>query len=199
MGRPLAFLTISRVRGITTVSISIIMALALWCVYLLRINDSLRIQNAQSGHVVSEVATQRPSIGSKLLLIHGHTVDNQERTLDLAHRKTRTLLLVLSPACPYCRVNFQNWRDLLQLVSSDQVVWADITDTADSSYMVAAGIPANATMIRLDPDEAEQANLDATPTTVVLDPHGVVKWSWSGVMSKEKVSELRRLLSSSGI
>jgi predicted transcriptional regulator len=39
--------------------------------------------------------------------------------------------------------------------------------------------------------------LTSTPTTILLDHKGIVRWSYSGVLSTEQVNELKSLLSSS--
>jgi hypothetical protein len=133
-------------------------------------------------------------VGTTIVSLRGRTISDQKTTVDLSHRKHGTLLLVLSPVCPYCRVNLHNWRNLLQGLSSDEVLWVDITGTADSRYLATAGISENANVILLDDDPINRNRFTATPTTVLLDPNGVVKWAWSGIMGDEQLDRVRTLL-----
>jgi hypothetical protein len=176
-----------------------IFALMICAGYLLWKDHRLQKQNHTQAEQLKRRtdAQQAPRVGSTMSLLRGHTISQQNVTLDLSRRESGTLLLVLSPVCPYCRVNFHNWRDLLQGVSPDRVVWVDLTSTADARYMTTVGIPAKANFILLNADDTNQNRLIATPTTVLLDPHGVVRWSSSGIMSGEQVAQLRGLLTSS--
>lgn len=90
--------------------------------------------------------------------------------------------------------------ELLALTSPDQIIWADVSDTADSDYESLYGIPRGATLVRLDQEGVKASGLLSapTPTTVWLDSHGLVRWSWAGVLSKAQMDELRILLTSEG-
>jgi len=173
-----------------------ILTVMIWAGSLQRTNQKLRQQNHAQAEQLNKYAgiTGGPVVGSEIAALHGHAMDKRHVTLDLAHRTGGSLLLVLSPVCPYCRVNFHNWRDLLQTVPSDHVVWVDLSGTADDRYLASVGLAASATVISLDQDESIPSSLVATPTTVLLDSHGVVRWSWSGVMNNDQVDELRGLL-----
>jgi hypothetical protein len=150
---------------------------------------SIKQINAQSG----------PMVGSKISLLSGRDISHRTETIDVSHRKMGTVLLVLSPVCPYCRVNFHNWRDLLRGVSQNRVIWVDLTGTADSRYMATVGIPSKANLILLNEDDAQHNRLVATPTTVLLDPHGLVVWSSSGIISSLQVNQIRGFLVSSHV
>lgn len=155
-----------------------------------------RQDRAQTEHLNKSLSVQGPPIGTTISTLRGRTLSHQNVTFDFSHRKRETLLLVLSPVCPYCRVNFHNWRDILQTVPADQVVWVDLTGTADARYIATVGIPANANFISLEQGGANSNCLASTPTTVLLDSYGVVRWSLSGIMNDEQVGELRNLLKS---
>ncbi len=127
-------------------------------------------------------------------MLRGQTISGQNATVDLSQREKGTLLLVLSPTCQYCKANFHNWRDLLPFVSSDQVVWVDLSGTADANYLASVAIPSEATVIRLNPEERTLYGLSVTPTTVLLGPHGVVRDAWPGLLGQEQLDQLRRLL-----
>jgi len=174
-----------------------LLVLAACCASLLWANRSLQKKNRLLVEEVARVSgTRGPPVGSSISFLHGLTISGQDVRLDLAARESGTLLLVLSPVCPYCGDNFHNWRDILRLVPSDQVIWADVTGRVDARYLASVAIPANSNVIRLYPEVRTLYDLNVTPTTLLLGPHGLVSWKWSGVMSDEEVKQLRGLLKS---
>ena len=109
-----------------------VLVLAIACGVLLLMNHKLQKQNRLLVEQFRSLSTaQGPPVGSKISLLRGHTISGQNATLDLSQRENRTLLLVLSPVCPYSRANFHNWQDLLPLVPPDEVVWVDLTGAAE--------------------------------------------------------------------
>jgi len=172
-----------------------VLVLTIACGVLLWMNHALQKENRSLFEEFRSLSTaQGPPVGSTISYLRGRTISGQNVTLDLARRESGTLLLVLSPQCKYTKLNFRHWRDVLPLVSVDQVVYVDLTGTADSSYLASVAIPANAKVIRLDPEERTLYNLSVTPTTVLLGAHGVVRGVWPGLLNGEREEELRRLL-----
>jgi hypothetical protein len=135
-------------------------------------------------------------IGSTISNLYGHTITNQTLKLNLTHQRGDTLVLVLSPSCPYCRINFHNWRTIIGIVPpNDRVVWADLTGTADPKYLKTYGIVEKATIILLD-SQANPIKTLPTPTTILLDSNGIVKWTHSGVLDVDQVKQIKLLLAS---
>ena len=163
--------------------------------YFFRNHQVLRQQgSSQTEHLRENSAEQGASIGSMIPQLRGRTITHQTVSFDLSNRRHDTLLFVFSPICTYCRVNFHNWRSILQVVAPDQVLWVDVTGTADTTYLASYGIPKDENIVLLDDRSSKSNLLAATPTTVLLDPHGAVRWSVSGVMNEEQVSQLQYLL-----
>jgi hypothetical protein len=180
-----------RYAGIATLTLVVACAVLLW------VNHGLQKQNRLMDEQLRSLSTgQGPPVGSKISFLRGHTVSGQPATLDLSQRENRTLLLVLSPQCKYTKLNFSHWRDLLSRVPLDQIIYVDLTDTADFDYLASVAVPSNANLIRLDPEERTLYSLSVTPTTVLLGPHGVVRFVWPGVMGQEQSDQLWRLLKS---
>jgi hypothetical protein len=166
---------------------------------------SIRAYHARSdgrgrlGHVASTdpVQPKELQVGSTISSLSGHTITKQTLKLNLTHRRGDSLLLVLSPSCPYCRINFHNWRNIIGMMPlNDQVVWADLTGGADPKYLKNYGIAENATIILLDDNQANSIKTLPTPTTIILDPNGVVKWVHSGVLDVDQLKQIKLLLSS---
>jgi hypothetical protein len=166
---------------------------------LLWANRSLQKQNRSLDDQVSRLSAEKaPIVGSTISSLRGQTITNEKVVLDMSHRQRSSLLMVLSPVCPYCKVNFPNWKSLIPSLSSDQVVWVDITGKADEAYEKSASLPKPTELIRLDPEERTLYDLSVTPTTVVLDSHGTVKWAFAGVLDDKKLREIRELMTAPG-
>lgn len=134
-----------------------------------------------------------PLVGSTIDILAGQDITGTAVSVDLSHREKGTLLLVLSPHCPFCRINFQNWREILTTVPKDEVVWVDVTDTADQMYLVTVGISSDAKLIKLTSSTAAARQLLVTPTTVLLDQHGKVRLSATGVLHGDDVAQFKKL------
>ncbi len=111
--------------------------------------------------------------------------------ISLANRTHSSLLFVSSPHCPFCRINFHNWRTLKSGVSNDQIVWLDTTGTVDALYLKSYGISSDSRVLASS-DFSSQLGIDPlpTPTTILVSPRGVVLWIGSGVLSDEQVKSL---------
>ena len=174
-----------------------LIVLAIACGLLVRRNKQLqgKLEHARI-RTTATSGNNGPSVGSTFPNIHGVTQEKRALEVDLSHRSAPALLFVLSPSCPYCRVNFHNWRDLAARMSREQVVWIDITGSATDDYTNAEGIPKGATFLSVDDSTAAEHNFLATPTTVLVSPTGTVTWSWSGVLNPPQMNELMKRLSS---
>jgi hypothetical protein len=188
---------VERFTGSCRSAVIAVAVLAASCGYLGWRNHILQEQTRTLTEQMKRMSPSKgPSVGATVSLLRGQTISGEGVTFDLAHRKDSTLLLVLSPVCGYCRVNFHNWRSLLPKVRPEQVVWADVTGTADADYLASVGIQADASVIRMDRETLTQYHLTSTPITVLLGPNGTVRWAWSGAMKEEQVNDLQALLES---
>jgi hypothetical protein len=136
----------------------------------------------------------KPAIGSVMMPLQGLSMSHKDMTIDLSHRRHRSILFVLSPACPFCRVNLHNWRDIAHTIPLRNIVWADITATADDTYLMRSGIPKDSRVILLKQADANSRRLVVTPTTVVLDSNGAVIWSRIGILAPGDVTQVEKLV-----
>jgi hypothetical protein len=174
-----------------------VIVLALTCSVLLLANRKLQEQNtvlAKQFRALS--ASEEPPVGSTIPALHGTSISGKTSVLNLTQRNHGTLLLILSPTCPHCLANFHNWKELMPLIAAENVVLVDLTSTADAAYMAAIAMPADSQMIRIGTQERSLYNLSATPTTIWLDAHGVVKHVWAGELQDDQLKQLRQDLAS---
>ena len=131
-----------------------------------------------------------PPIGSRISVLHGQSPVHKDLTLPTSAGGRKTLLLVLSPTCPYCKVNLPTWKEILQSSTHSNVIYVDISGNVPQSYLRASGLPDQFPLIELNPEERLLYDFRATPTTVVLDSTGAVTGKWTGVMTPKQTSDL---------
>jgi len=172
-----------------------VLSLTAYCGCLLLRIHNLKQQNyVLAQEATSHSLTQGPSIGSIIASLHGRTISGQRLSVNLSHRETGTLLLVFSPVCPYCKINMHNWIDIVKYVPADQTLWADVTGKINAAFMESSELPRDARVIKLDETDSDSNNFTATPITIFIAPHGVVRWTAAGVLSADQVGQLRGLM-----
>ena len=172
-----------------------LIALTICCAALLWVNHSLQKKTVALEQQLGQLsASQGPPVGSSIPMLHGKSISGSTITYDLSHSQTATLLLVLSPVCHFTKANFDNWRSLLPAAAQKQIIWVDVTGRADNNYFAGVGVSTAANILRLNADERSIYSLGSTPTTVLLDRNGVVRWEWPGVLNDEQFSQLQSLL-----
>jgi hypothetical protein len=137
-----------------------------------------------------------PPVGRIFTEIRGRSADHRAVTVSLRDANGPHLLLALSPSCPYCRVNFHNWRLLESMIPAERIIWLDVVGDVPSQYIYSEGISKASTIISIDQDTATKDDIAATPTTIVLNAGGEVIWSWAGVLSKVQMNQVQSVLAS---
>jgi thiol-disulfide isomerase/thioredoxin len=159
-------------------------------IYLLHLNKTLR---------TSPVATSRSvalPAGKEVKLISGIDVDGSPMNVDPSKGKA-TVLMVYSPTCPYCELNWPNWSSLAKTDQDRNInfVAVDITGKAAPDFLAKKGIAQIRSMHRMDPQEIVDLNLILTPETILIGSDSKVIKAWYGVLSKENSAELNKMLS----
>lgn len=178
-----------KIVGVTITTIAV-------CFGLLTIETIYRSVHSRLTPVTSahhSIDSEHLSAGMVFPMIKGHTLSGQPMTLDFVGITQPTLVLILSPACPYCRVNFHNWRSILASHPEIRVVWVDLTDTADSHYLDLMGIAHDDKFICLNTESTPKA-IVSTPTTVLVDATGIVRWTWAGVLGIVQMKDVQKQL-----
>ena len=165
------------------------------CAVLLWTNHRLQVDNADLHAQLENLASLKgPAPGSTIATLRGQAISGEDLSLNLADRRSNTLLFIFSPVCKFCKENLSNWQTLMSVAKPDRVVWADVTGKVDATYQATASIPPAASIIRLNPEERTLYAFDSTPTTVLLSKDGTVIWRYAGVLEHAQIEELRKLL-----
>jgi hypothetical protein len=107
----------------------------------------------------------------------------------------KTILLVFSPNCGYCKKNWPNWQSLLsQLDRSVNVAFVNVTSTLDTSFLARQHIQNYRVLERVEPALKQEYRLTSTPQTIVIGPGGVVEKVWIGVLAAADIADIRAAL-----
>jgi ABC-type proline/glycine betaine transport system permease subunit len=71
---------------------------------------------------------------------------------------------------------------------------ADTSGGVEQQYFRDVGIPVPADVIKLGLQTKIVYNLNVAPATVLIGPNGRVEWVWVGVLTKDAMGSLRRIL-----
>ena len=173
-------------------------ALSIWIAIPMTVGceQAARPSSPVNSHVTKDKTKEvvAPIVGSHFGNLHGRSMSQKQVTIDFAGRNRGALLFVLAPHCPYCRLNFHNWRELAAKTPKGDVFWIDLSASADPEYKASYGIPETADVLLLDEQDGRANRLLATPTTIFLGPHATVRWAAAGVMNSTQVAELSHLV-----
>ena len=148
-----------------------------------------------------ESPTRHPNVESTASpsneIIHtvdGHTIEGEPISFDFQRQKKHTLLFVMTPSCPFCRINFHNWRSLLASPVHIPVVWVDTSDSATENYRAVFGLDKEEKVIKISGTDNKSFPFWTTPTTALIKPDGHIEWSREGVLTSADVAWLKRRL-----
>lgn len=155
--------------------------------FLLHQNKVLRSQSSKTSLRVPE--------GTVVSTLAGLDFDNKPVNFSTADRRA-TVVLVYSPTCHYCEMNWANWRNLIANVNSSRVrfIAADVTSNAHADFLGEKGVKGIDSIHRVDPGELVSMELDLTPQTILIGADSRVKHVWSGVLSPKDLSDLKAMV-----
>ena len=182
-------------RGLEIATFALLVAAVL---ALLAVNLILQHHNRLlTNRIRSLSAADGPPLGSHMVIFRGESISHEHLAINTATNGRKTLLLVFSPSCPYCKVNMPVWKAALTRNKGVNVLYVDLSGTATANCLQSSGLPPNFPLMSLNPEERLLYDLRVTPTTVVLDPSGAVTGKWAGVMTPSEADDLERLLGKS--
>ncbi len=107
-----------------------------------------------------------------------------------------TLLLVLSPKCNVCNVNWPRWRLLLDSIHSQMIrpVFVDLSGIVDKRYASEHGIPEASLVTQIEPKSIQNYNFGVTPQTIFIGPNGRGVKVWTGSLRDSDLIEISKSL-----
>lgn len=172
-------------RSVSFIAGLAVLSVLVMNIFLLRSNAALRHQLKALQH------TDGPAIGQLISSLNGTDLQNHSLQLPLATQGRKTLLMLYTPACPFCKANWKNWEKLTEdYRDSTDVVWGDLSGDANESFLNGHNL-AKATTIRVGPESRDIDAFHVTPTTVLLGVDGKVQGVWLGMLTDENLTDIR--------
>ena len=146
----------------------------------------------------------RPGLQRGLELQRGRTVPGFEGMDAAGNRiqvhynedQRKTLLLVFSPGCRFCRENMPGWRALTQALDQTRCrpVAVSLLAPGTREYLDEYGFVDLPAIAEIDPKARVEYNLTLSPQTIVIDPSGVVEKVWNGLLTEDSIREIESVL-----
>ncbi len=170
---------------------TMLLALAVSNVLLLRQNLRLRAELYQLGPDFLLPGDKVPSFSAKGLR------DDQVE-VKFSGQGGKRVLLFFTPTCPYCRVQFYYWRELIERADQERFEIIGMVGSSEDEgkveeYLrsVNCAVGSSATLrVALAPAGVRRVyKLSATSTTLIVANDGTVEKVWSGLWSAEMLAE----------
>ena len=120
-------------------------------------------------------------------VIAGTTLDLLEK--HVGGERSETLLLALSPACPWCRRSYPFYKTLVELKELSDHPIAIIASVDTSASAVVQQLHLEAAEVFADSVVAlplQAAGISSVPTVIHLDGQGVVQDVWTGFLDETR-------------
>lgn len=185
------------VKRIPWLAVTLIIALSILNLLLIRQNFSLRSQLTAAGRIGASTNSLKPGETVTTPIV-GTDLKGQTYQMQYRNDGRRHLLLFFSPDCPYCIEQGPSWANLLNLIDSSRFEVIGIVGDREDKETVAShadGLGYFKTRIALpvifvNDETLIHYKLTATPTTLLIDNTGKVEHAWVGRWDKSHIAEV---------
>lgn len=186
-----------KVRPTPWLAVTLISALSILNLLLIRQNFSLKRQLTAAGRIEASANSLKPG-EAVTTPIAGTDLRGQPYQMYYRNDGKRHLLLFFSPSCPYCIQQGPIWANVLNLIDSSRFEVVGIVGDREDKQKVAShadGLGYFKTRIVLpvvfvNDETLARYKLMATPTTLLIDNTGKVEYAWVGKWDKSKIAEV---------
>lgn len=150
-------------------------------------------RNLNSSILRGEVALAE---GQSMTAITGIDADGREQIFEWGKDNRKTLLMIFSPRCGYCRENMPNWMAILQGIDKSAyrvVVVSSISDGA-KEYVEKYKIKDVPIIVEPEPKVLADYLMHITPQTVLLNSDGKIEKVWVGKFINEQKGYVEQAL-----
>ena len=186
-----------KIKQIPLLAVTLILALGILNLLLIRQNFSLRRQLNAGGKLEASGNFLKP--GEVMTLpITGTDLKGQPYQMHYGKDSKRHLLLFFSPSCPYCIQQGPIWANLLNLIDPNRFEVIGIVGDKEDKQRVANhanGLGYFNTrlvmpIVSVNDETLARYRLTATPTTLLIDNSGTVEHVWVGKWNQAKIDEV---------
>ena len=125
--------------------------------------------------------------GSTVPALSGKDPRGNPLVVGYGQDRKQTVLLVFSPECGVCDVNWPNWDRAIRTADAngDRVVGVNLAPAVSQKYLDQHGLRDRSVIAQADASTVLGYNLRFTPQTIVVGADGEVQWVWTGVLNRE--------------
>lgn len=136
-------------------------------------------------------------VGVKVPTLSGTDPSGNHVGVSYRDGQPKALLLVYSPSCGACTVNWPFWQQILRHygASNARVVAVSMEESgASTKYLSEVGIRDVEVVLMPDPDSVIAYQFRLTPQTILIGPASKVEGVWSGLLNQKEVSDIEQHL-----
>jgi hypothetical protein len=127
--------------------------------------------------------------------LSGVDADGNFEFVGFGVQKQPTLILVFSPTCEVCRVNWPNWDAILHKASSGaRVVAINLGGHLPNAYLTNHHLNAMDVIAQPFSEGVLEDHFRLTPQTIVVGANGRVKKAWLGALTPRDIRAIEELL-----
>jgi len=125
--------------------------------------------------------------GNTVPALSGKDPQGNPLVIGYGQDKKQTVLMVFSPECGVCEVNWPNWDRAIRTADAngDRVVGVNLAPALSQKYLDQHGLRDHSVIAEADASAVFGYNLRFTPQTIVVGADGKVQWVWTGVLNRE--------------
>lgn len=137
--------------------------------------------------------------GQSLPPLSGFGSNGSEITVSYSPEEVKTLLLIFSPSCAFCKENLPAWESIIRQrdTKTFRVYAISLKPEGVQEYLSTfdrLGVPL---IIEPSPKDRVAYGLNLTPQTILVGPGGVAEKVWTGPLAASDKQELAEMLRSS--
>jgi peroxiredoxin len=139
---------------------------------------------------------KEPKVGMKMSHFSGFNEKDEEVSFEWGKDNRKTLVLVFSPTCGFCKKNMANWQAILKDIDRTKfrpLLVSGITTNVMEfiEYYKIENVPI---LFRPEPKLVVEYAMHITPQTIIMDSNGTVEKTWIGAFQPEQKSEIEQTL-----
>jgi hypothetical protein len=156
---------------------------------------ALIIQNRSLKTSAVQFSNALPSEGTMLPPLEGIDLAGHHIVVPFDGNR-ETLLLVFSPTCHFCMLNWPTWQTITARLDqrSVRVVYANLSNKLDLPYVSEHRMSQGQILAQTDAKSILAYRLQLTPETMLIGANGKMQAVWPGLIDSAQLAALERAL-----
>lgn len=130
--------------------------------------------------------------GKSLIPLSGIDIDEMKQSFEWGTEGRKTLVMIFSPQCGYCRENMPIWNEIISKAdkSAFRIVAASSISAGAKEFVEEYEFNDIPILIETEPESKIEYVMYLTPQTILLNQSGEIEKVWIGLIQNEKTSEV---------